>query len=436
MTISSSLNAGVAGLSANASRLASIADNIANSATFGYRRSITNFHSMVINSNVPGSYSAGGVRATAMRLIDEQGPLISTSNSTDIAISGRGFLPVTPASSLNNTGTPPLQLMTTGSFRPTLSGILSTDNGMVLMGWPANNDGSMPAYPRDTNAGLQPVQINMNQFTSNPTTRISLGLNLPATATRAGEDGSAHTLAVEYFSNLGTSETLNLRFTPLVPATGTSNQWLMQITDPADGDILLGEYEITFDDAAATGGRILSVTQPVGAPGLAYDPVAGSFAVTVGGNPVSFQIGRPGVSGGLSQLADSFTPVSISKDGSPVGSLVGIEVDSNGFLHAVYNGGYTRLIYQIPLVDVPNPNGLESLNNQAYRVSASSGAFFLWNAGDGPTGEMIGYAREESATDVAAELTQMIQTQRAYSSNAKVIQTSDEMLQETTNIKR
>ncbi len=34
------------------------------------------------------------------------------------------------------------------------------------------------------------------------------------------------------------------------------------------------------------------------------------------------------------------------------------------------------------------------------------------------------------------ELTNLIQTQRAYSSNAKVIQTVDEMLQETTNIKR
>jgi flagellar hook protein FlgE len=88
------------------------------------------------------------------------------------------------------------------------------------------------------------------------------------------------------------------------------------------------------------------------------------------------------------------------------------------------------------LIDVPNPNGLAAMDNQTYRVSPDSGAMFLWNAGDGPTGEVIGFAREESTTDVAAELTNMIQTQRAYSSNAKVIQTVDEMLQETTNIKR
>ena len=86
--------------------------------------------------------------------------------------------------------------------------------------------------------------------------------------------------------------------------------------------------------------------------------------------------------------------------------------------------------------DVPNPNGLTALDSQTYLVSRDSGEFFLWDAGDGPTGTIEGYAREGSTTDVAAELTSLIQTQRAYSSNAKVIQTVDEMLQETTNIKR
>ncbi|MEM9429806.1 MAG: flagellar basal body rod C-terminal domain-containing protein, partial [Pseudomonadota bacterium] len=52
------------------------------------------------------------------------------------------------------------------------------------------------------------------------------------------------------------------------------------------------------------------------------------------------------------------------------------------------------------------------------------------------TGEIIGFAREESTADLAAELTSLIQVQRAYSSNATVIRTVDEMLQETTNLKR
>jgi hypothetical protein len=91
MTISSSLNAGVAGLNANANRLATISDNIANSATFGYKRAQTDFHSVVIHGNSNTSYSAGGVRTTNFRLIDDRGPLIATTNSTDLAIDGRGF---------------------------------------------------------------------------------------------------------------------------------------------------------------------------------------------------------------------------------------------------------------------------------------------------------------------------------------------------------
>ena len=92
MTISSSLNAGVAGLNANASKLASISDNIANASTYGYRRVETTFQSMVTGGN-GGKYSAGGVRASTQRLISEGGTLVTSSNPTDLAIRGRGLLP-------------------------------------------------------------------------------------------------------------------------------------------------------------------------------------------------------------------------------------------------------------------------------------------------------------------------------------------------------
>jgi flagellar hook protein FlgE len=105
-------------------------------------------------------------------------------------------------------------------------------------------------------------------------------------------------------------------------------------------------------------------------------------------------------------------------------------------LIGTYDGGFTRTLYKVPVVDVRNPNGLIPMENQAFSISRDSGPFFLWDAGQGPTGAMAGFSREGSATDVATELTSLIQTQRAYSSNAKVIQTVDEMLQETTNLKR
>lgn len=436
MSISSSLNAGVAGLSANATRLATISDNIANSGTYGYKRVSTDFENFVINqARGAGTYSAGGVRAATTRLIDEHGALVATNNALDLAVSGRGMLPVTSAVSLNSFsgGAQPLMMTTTGSFRPDADGVLRTESGLVLLGWPANADGSIPVLPRDTISGLQPVIINANQTAGDPTTTMNLGVNLPATATEAGAGGAALPLSVEYFGNLGTSDTLDITFTPSVPATGASNTWTMEIRDSAQAGALIGEYTLVFDDTRANGGTLASVTTVSGG---AYDPLTGELALTVAGGPMTMTIGRVGDPNGLTQLSDSFAPTSITKDGSPVGNLTTVEVDENGYVTATYDTGFTRRIYQIPVVDVPNPNGLIALNNQTFQVSPDSGSFFLWDAGDGPTGSVVGYAREGSATDVAAELTALIQTQRAYSSNAKVIQTVDEMLQETTNIKR
>ena len=434
MTISSSLNAGVSGLNAHAARLGTISDNIANSSTYGYRRADTDFHDLVVNGSGGGRYVAGGVRTTSQRLVDQRGSLVSTSNATDIAIGGRGMLPVTSVSALgNSSGTYPLALTPTGSFRPDADGVLRTDGGLVLLGWPAAADGKIGAFPRDTVAGLEPVTIHANQAIADPTTAITLGVNLPAAATQAGAPGTPQTLAVEYFGNLGTSETLDVTFEPTVPGAGASNEWTMTVRDRASGGAVVGSYGLTFDGTRGGRGTLASATTLSGG---AYDPATGAFTVATAGGPVDVTIGKPGDPAGLTQLASAFAPVAISKNGSPVGSISSVEVDAKGILTAVYDTGFTRQLYQIPIVDVPNQNGLTAGNDQTFTISNQSGAFFLWDAGDGPTGDMVGFAREQSATDVASELTKLIETQRAYSSNAKVIQTVDEMWQETTNIKR
>ena len=444
MTISSSLSAGVAGLNANATKLATISDNIANSGTFGYKTASADFESLVIGGiSGAGTYSAGGVRATTQRLIDENGPLISTSNPLDIAISGRGMLPVTQEGYLEFSGDDrPMLVTTTGSFRTDENGILKTKTGLVLLGWPADADGNVGSYPRDTATSLEPVTVQVNQQSGDPTTRMNLGVNLPATATEfdaeLDPDDQLESLSIEYFGNLGTSESLDVTFTPSEPAAAgdpATNTWTMEIRDSASAGAVIGEYTLVFDDSRANGGTLLSVT-PTDPSYAAYDPTEGTIDLTVAGGPLELTIGALGDANGLTQLSDSFAPVSITKDGSPVGNLTSVEIDVNGYVTATYDTGFTRTIYQVPLVDVPNPNGLISKSNQTYQISPQSGSFFLWDAGDGPTGEVIGFTREGSTTDVAGELTNLIQTQRAYSSNAKVIQTVDEMLQETTNIKR
>ncbi len=430
MSISSSLAAGVSGLNANSQRLATISDNIANSATNGYKRSVADFHSMVVQSGSAAKYSAGGVRTTTTTLIDERGQLQGTSNSTDITVNGRGFLPVTPFETLGGSGKPDLALTTTGSFRPNDEGILVDPAGKVLLGWPAGIDGTFPVFPRDSVEGLEPVNVYHNQFAASPTDEMTVGVNLPASDSDPAAPGSPHDITLEYFGNMGQTETLNFAFTP---EGTTANTWNLVITDSSTGGTV-GEYELRFADTTPGGGTLESVTE--GATGGAWDPDSGVIRIATATGEIAVNIGAEGDPGGITQLESGFAPANLAKNGAPVGSLVNVEIDEQGIVRGVYDTGFSRAIYQVPVIDVPNPNGLSIGQGGMYRLSGDSGPMFLWDAGNGPAGSTAGYSLEGSTTDVAKELTDLIQTQRAYSSNAKVIQTVDEMLQETANLKR
>ena len=83
-----------------------------------------------------------------------------------------------------------------------------------------------------------------------------------------------------------------------------------------------------------------------------------------------------------------------------------------------------------------NPDGLRQVDGNAYIPTQSSGDFQLNTAGTGTAGSITAGALEASNVELAEELTMLIQTQRAYSSNAKIITTVDQMMEETTALKR
>src|SRR5690606_28584730 len=290
MSISSALSAGVSGLAANSTRLANISDNISNSGTYGYKRVNTSFESMVINqARGDGFYTAGGVRASSSRAIDQRGNLVSTSHPLDIAIAGRGMLPVLDASSVRagESATSSNLLMTsTGAFRIDEQGYLRTDSGLVLTGWPANSDGTIPAQSRNSAGGLQPIMINASQTAAAPTTRINLGVNLPADEAVGDAAGTARKVEVEYFGNLGNSEKMEITFKPDVSGTAgaRTNRWTLEFRDKAITDdpstpydeSLIGVYTLEFDNSQSGGGTLSKVTTDAGG---AYDPEKGTLTV-------------------------------------------------------------------------------------------------------------------------------------------------------------
>ncbi|MCK8816383.1 flagellar basal-body rod protein FlgG [Natroniella sulfidigena] len=91
---------------------------------------------------------------------------------------------------------------------------------------------------------------------------------------------------------------------------------------------------------------------------------------------------------------------------------------------------------QIELVNFSNPAGLESVGQNLYQETAASGQAMFGLAGQDGFGRIAQGFLEESNVQVVDEMVDMISAQRAYETNSKAIQASDEMLQQANNLRR
>lgn len=127
MSIFGSMKTAVSGMSAQANRLSTVSDNIANANTVGYKAVSTSFSSLVLPSS-SGNYNSGGVQTSVRQAISQQGDISYTTSDYDLAISGDGFFIVQSAD-----GTP--VLTRAGDFSVDSDGNLVNGAGFTLMGY-------------------------------------------------------------------------------------------------------------------------------------------------------------------------------------------------------------------------------------------------------------------------------------------------------------
>ena len=155
-----------------------------------------------------------------------------------------------------------------------------------------------------------------------------------------------------------------------------------------------------------------------------------------GGSLIDLFMGNVNTPDGLTHLAGEFIPNYISQDGAKFGNYAGVTIGSDGIITALFDNGETRPVAQIPLATFVNPNGMESLTGNAWIETDYSGQPPLRQAGDGGAGSINASSLESSTVDLGEEFTAMITTQRAYSAAAKIITTTDAMLEELMRVKR
>lgn len=147
-------------------------------------------------------------------------------------------------------------------------------------------------------------------------------------------------------------------------------------------------------------------------------------------------VGNYGTPDGLTQLSGDFQLNFLQQNGAKFGNFAGVSIGQDGIVTALFDNGVTRPVFQIPVATFTNPNGMENLSGNVWIATDFSGNPVLREAGDAGAGAVSAAALESSTVDLGQEFTRMITTQRAYSSAAKVITTSDEMLDELLRIKR
>lgn len=438
MSLYSALYAGVSGLGAQASAMATVADNITNVNTVGYKGVSAQFQTLVTDGRASSSYSAGGVSAAPKALISKQGLLQASSSLTDIGIDGAGFFVVRSGTDANAD----VAFTRAGSFVPDSQGYLRNAAGYYLQGWPLDADGQ---YVDNGNLNtLQPIRPSALTGSAQPTTKIALRANLQSTAepitgayvTGAMASGALSpqfSRSVEVYDAQGTSHTLTFNFVKTA-----ANEWVAEISgNPAD-ITSIGGTAIT-DGVLASGAVKFNADGSLDLAGS--DPALFSnldigWANGAGSTPIRLSLGSDAGLDGLTQFGSESALLSSTVDGGMLGTVASVEISDTGVVSAIFEDGTSRAIYQLPIATFQNPDGLTRISGNAYQMSQDSGNVAINKPGALGAGAIAAGALEASNVDLAQEFSNMILFQRAYSASSKIITTVDDMLQEVSNLKR
>ncbi|AOF91699.1 flagellar hook protein FlgE [Sinorhizobium sp. RAC02] len=402
MSLYGTMRTGVSGMNAQANRLSTVADNIANANTTGYKKASTQFSSLILPST-GGAYNSGGVTTDVRYSISAQGTFTYTTSSTDLAINGKGFFIVE--------GTDGQEYMTrAGAFTMMDDGSLQNSAGYTLMGYEYSSTED-PTIVVNGFDGLQQINLSSSALNAKGSTAGALDVNLPSNE----PDGYEKKTSLVAYDSQGNKRLIEFTYTK----TG-DNAWSVDAT--YDGtSVLPGGTPIamTFDSE----GKLLT-------PSPATITTTAQTLDGANLNALSISIG------GSSQLASAFDVSNGKIDGNGASKVTGYEISDDGVVSLKYSNGELTPKYRIAMASVQSPDNLKPLPGNVYSQSNESGVVVMGYAGTNGYGSIISGALEDSNVDIAEELTSMIESQRNYTANSKVFQTGSELMEVLVNLKR
>lgn len=396
----------VSGLNAASSNLDVIGNNIANSATVGFKSATVSFADMFADSKV-----GLGVKVAAVTQDFNDGTTTSTSRGLDVAISQSGFFRMADTSGA-------VYYSRNGQFTLDANRNIVNANGLQLTGYPATGT------PPTVQTGANPVALSVptTAMSAKATSSAALVANLNSTDAVITKtpldindtDTYSSKASMTTYDSLGNEHNLNLYFSKTADGT-----WNVNVKDgsAADPTADVGNFTMTFDE---NGQMTSTAEQPV------------TLTSLNGSAPTTFNIS---MLNSQQQNTGTSTFGNPTQDGYKPGELTSYQINNDGTLVGNYSNEKTQVLGQIALANFANPEGLKSEGNNVWSATSSSGQALVGLAGTGNLGTLTAGALESSNVDLSKELVNMIVAQRNYQSNAQTIKTQDQILNTLVNLR-
>jgi len=403
------LSTAVSGLQANQTALDVIGNNIANINTPGYKGSRALFADVlsqtVSGAQAPAANAGGrdpmqiglGATIAAVRSNFAQGAVQSTDNPTDLSIQGDGFFVL-------QNGAETFYSRAGAFTLDALGNLVDSATGFRVQG--AAGDITIP-----TGATVP----------ATPTANALFTGNLDASAA----DASTHVMTYTINDSLGAAHTLTLTFTKDYATTPGAWNWAVTEADAAIASMTGATGSLVFN---TTGGV---ASGSAGTLGLVYNAAASSATP----QSVTLDFGSAANGGPMTGFAAASTAALNTQDGYPAGSLVSFAIGPDGSISGNYDNGRNAVIAQLQTASFANPGGLMRSGQSMWRESVNSGTPNVGVPGTGGRGSLLPGTLEGSNVDLAREFTELIQAQRGFEANAKMIRVGDEIMQTVVNIR-
>lgn len=397
----------ISGMNAASSDLEVTAHNIANVNTTGFKSSRAEFADVFAVSTYGISQNAigAGVRLAAVAQQFSQGNIDFTGRALDMAISGQGFFTL---SDKGNT-----VYSRAGNFGTDRDGYIVNPSGQRLQVFAPNAAGGF-----DTGR-MSDLRVPNGDAPPAATSKVTIETNLPAAASAPTaspfdpNDPTTYnqTTSITIYDSLGAAHTQAQYYVK----TANPNEW--QLYTYMDGTAVGAAQTLQYSNAGA-------LTSPAQISLPPFTPANGSAPLNI-----TLDLGNS------TQYGNAFSIQTQTQDGHATGRITGIDISPEGVVSARYTNGVAQPLGQVALTNFANPQGLQSLGNNAWAETFNSGQPLRGQAGSADFGMIQGGGLEASNVDLTEQLVNMITAQRNFQANAQMIQTQDQIAQTVINIR-